>query len=106
FIITRTAIVGIDETEVPHLRALIKIGNARRYDLEHELGDSIEESMERDAALRAHHRRAEFEIGESGAAEIEQLLFVIGVRRDPARVRFRLARRFFQKLPQALFDGL
>src|SRR6476661_6176983 len=50
--VNRLAIVGIDEAEVPQLRALVEIWSSRRYDLQHRLAEAIYHSGVGNALLK------------------------------------------------------
>src|SRR5947209_925048 len=96
------AIVGIDETEIPELRPLVKIGRAGRRRFEDDLRKTVEKTVERDALLNADEVFAERGVAEDRVCEAEERFFVRGIRHDPARVRLRFARRFFEVLLQAI----
>ena len=45
------AIVGIDQAEIPELRSLVRVGDARRGDLEQRLGQRIDQAVVADESL-------------------------------------------------------
>ncbi len=99
----RTAIVRIDEGQVPQLRPLIEVGNPRRGDLEERLGERVDRSVEGDQSLEWEKGVDEpAPGGEEPGDEVAQRLVVPGIRIDPARPSLGFLRGLFHVARHAL----
>ena len=95
-VIDRPPVVGIDEVQIPQLRALVEIRNARRGDLDEQLREAVVDAgfgdtrLERLERLQKCVRPAAVE---DRAHERFDALLVFLVRAEPARVHLRFAQR-------------
>ena len=107
-VIDRTAVVRIDQAEVPHLAALVDVGHARHGQLEHGLDQAV---LHAEPGHAVGERQEAGE--EAGAARIQcragkrlHRLLVGGVGRGPVGVELALAHRFLEGRLDALAIGL
>ena len=59
FVVNRAAIVGIDERQVPELRALIEVRNAGRGHLDYQLREAVPHAVLGDELLKRPERSLE-----------------------------------------------
>ncbi|SAL86101.1 hypothetical protein AWB68_07910 [Caballeronia choica] len=96
FEIHRASIVGVDETEIPQLGALIEIGHARRREPQQRLLEAVDRAGPRDPR-RERRQLAQEAIASLRRDDVEEKLaagVLVGfVGREPARAQLRLAQR-------------
>ena len=108
-IVDRAPVVRIDQAQVPHLRALIEIGDAGRRDLDERLGQAVPHAalgdLRRERAEVCEKPRATHRV-QHLPHEVAHGLFPRRIRVQPAAVAFRFAQRFRHVVADALDEVL
>src|SRR5437667_7572512 len=100
--INGTAIVGIGEAKVPNFSTTIKIGNARRCDLQDDLGKGGDSAEVRDFFVEAHKVGQKFFVRIQRVDEGQHAQLIVFVDIDPTGVRFAFAQSLYDILLEAI----
>src|SRR5262245_16725019 len=103
--VDRTAVVRIDQRQVPELGSLIEVGNSGNRSLEGELAEAVECSDQRRAPHEGGQLREEinrYRRIEYACDEGPDTALVIFVGIEPARLQFLFANRLLHELFEAV----
>ena len=104
-VVHRSAVVGVDQAEVPELGPLVRVRRARRRQLEQRLRQRVEQAIRGDPALEGAEVVEEGAVASSSRmrpTNVTDGLVVLGVGVDPARVHLGLV----QRLEHVVLDPL